>query len=59
VVVGGGLGTAGGLYWDALIASIRRHVWAEATRNLPVVPAGLGGDAGLIGAAATVVWWDG
>ena len=52
VVVGGGLGLAGGLYWDAFIDSVRRHVWAEATRGLPIVPAELGTDAGLIGAAA-------
>ena len=52
VVVGGGLGLAGGLYWDALIDSVRRHVWAEATRDLPIVRAELGTDAGLIGAAA-------
>ena len=52
VVVGGGLGLAGGLYWDAFVDSVRRHVWAEATRDLPIVPAELGTDAGLIGAAA-------
>jgi glucokinase len=52
VVVGGGLGLAGGLYWAALLDSARRHVWAEAARGLPVVRAELGADAGLIGAAA-------
>ena len=52
VVVGGGLGLAGGLYWDAFLGSLRRHIWAEATRALPVVRAGLGTDAGLVGAAA-------
>ena len=52
VVVGGGLGLAGGLYWDAFVDSVRRHVWADATRDLPIVPAELGADAGLIGAAA-------
>jgi glucokinase len=52
VVVGGGLGLAAGLYWDAFIDSVRRHVWAEATRGLPVVRAELGADAGVIGAAA-------
>ena len=52
VVVGGGLGLAGGLYRDCLVDAVRRHVWADATRDLPVVPAGLGADAGLLGAAA-------
>jgi glucokinase len=53
VVVGGGLGLAGGLYWDTFLGSLRRHVWAEATRALPVVRAELGTDAGLFGAALT------
>ena len=52
VVVGGGLGLAGGRYWDALVDAARRHVWADAARGLPVVPAALGADAGLLGAAA-------
>jgi glucokinase len=53
VVVGGGLGLAGGPYWDAFLDSLRRHVWAETTRGLPVRPAELGADAGLLGAATT------
>ncbi len=56
VVVGGGLGMAGGLYWAAFVAAARIHIWAEAARDLPIVPAGLDIDAGLIGAALTV--WD-
>jgi glucokinase len=56
VVVGGGLGLAGGLYWEALVESTRRHIWADTTRELPIVPAQLGPDAGLIGAALTA--WD-
>jgi glucokinase len=54
VIVGGGLGLAGGLYWDSFVDSTRKHVWSEATRGLPILPALLGPDAGLIGAAATV-----
>ncbi len=53
VVVGGGLGVAGGLYWTSFLAAARRHIWAEATRDLPIIQAALGADAGLIGAAAT------
>lgn len=54
VVVGGGLGLAGGLYWDEFLASTRRHIWAPGTRDLPVLPAALGVDAGILGAAASL-----
>ena len=54
IVVGGGLGTAGGLYWDAFERSCREHIFADNTRGLPIVPATLGIDAGLVGAAAVV-----
>jgi glucokinase len=52
VVVGGGLGSAAGPYWEAMVASAREHIWSEAGRGLPIVPAALGPDAGLIGAAS-------
>lgn len=55
VIVGGGLGLAGGLYWEAFVAATRAHIYAEDTRALPILPAALGIDAGLIGAAATVL----
>jgi glucokinase len=51
IVAGGGLGSAGGLYWESLVASTRKHVWAEASRSLPIITAQLGAEAGLIGAA--------
>jgi glucokinase len=54
VIVGGGLGTAGGNYWDAFQKSCREHVFADDSRGLPIVPAKLGADAGLVGAAGTV-----
>ena len=50
VVVGGGLGSAGGAYWDALVRGVRGHVWAEYVRDLPLAQAGLGADSGVIGA---------
>src|SRR5262249_4361545 len=52
VVIGGGLGLAGGLYWESLVQSLRSHIWADTNRDLPVVPAALGANAGVIGAAA-------
>lgn len=53
VIIGGGLGSSGGLYWDELVASTRRHIWSALHRDLPILPAALGRDAGVIGAAAT------
>jgi glucokinase len=52
VVVGGGLGMAGGLYWESFVSATRAHIYADDTRQLPILPAALGVDAGLIGAAA-------
>ena len=52
IVVGGGLGLSGGHYWEALVESTRAHIWAEGSRDLAIVPAALGVDAGIIGAAA-------
>ncbi len=51
VVIGGGLGLAGGLYGDRLVTAIRQHVFAEDARRLPILAAALGPDAGIIGAA--------
>lgn len=54
IVVGGGLGMAGGLYWKAFERSCREHVFADNSRQVPIVSAKLGIDAGIVGAAATV-----
>lgn len=51
IVLGGGLGLAEGVYRRELIASTRAHIWADSCRDLPILPATLGVDAGLIGAA--------
>jgi glucokinase len=50
VVVGGGLGSAPGAYWDGLVGAAREHVWADGAGDLPIVQAGLGADSGVIGA---------
>lgn len=52
IVIGGGLGMAGGLHWEIFLASTRRHIWSDIHRDLPIVTAAYGGDAGLVGAAA-------
>jgi len=54
IIVGGGLGTAGGWYWDSFERSTREHIFADNSRGLPIVTATLGVDAGLVGAAAVV-----
>ena len=51
LVIGGGLGAAPGPFVEALVPAIRHHIWSEKTREIPIVQAALGGDAGLIGAA--------
>ena len=53
IVLGGGLGSAVGHYQDGVRAAIVAHVWNPASRHLPVLPAALGENAGLIGAALT------
>jgi glucokinase len=55
VIVGGGLGLARGLYWKSFVQSARSHVWSDVTRQVPIRPAALGPDAGVVGAAA-VAW---
>jgi glucokinase len=54
IVVGGGVGLAGGLYWDAFERACREHIFADSSRTLPITPAKLGIDAGLVGAGAIV-----
>jgi glucokinase len=55
VIVGGGLGLAGGLYWDSFVTSTRQHIWSQVSKDLPIMCAQLGADAGIIGAAA-MMW---
>ncbi len=54
VIIGGGLGLAGGLYRERLTAATRAHIWADSRRGLPICSAVLGPDAGLIGAALSI-----
>ena len=53
VVVGGGLGSATGSYWDGLVEATRAHIWSERLRELPIVQAALGATSGVIGAGWT------
>jgi glucokinase len=51
VVIGGGLGSAAGLFWESLHAATRRHIWCDAHRQLPIVQAAYGPTSALVGAA--------
>ena len=55
VAIGGGLSQAGPLIFDPLQESLRRHARLSFADRLAVVPATLGQDAGLVGAAALVL----
>ncbi|MGH3329457.1 MAG: ROK family protein [Streptomycetales bacterium] len=55
VAVGGGLSQAGTLLFNPLEETLRRHVGLSFAREARVVPAALGQEAGLVGAAALVL----
>ncbi|MEW6158171.1 MAG: ROK family protein [Verrucomicrobiota bacterium] len=52
LVLGGGLGLSQGVFQEELERSTRAAIWAGVNRNLPIVQASTGTDAGVIGAAA-------
>lgn len=52
VVIGGGVAKAGGLLFDPVRAAMARYARLDFIADTRVVPARLGGDAGLVGAAA-------
>jgi glucokinase len=51
-VIGGGVANSGSLLFDPLHEALALHARLDFIRDLRVLPAELGGDAGLIGAAA-------
>jgi len=51
VILGGGLGSAPGRYFESLGKSIRAGLWESDQRPLPILQAEFGADAGIIGAA--------
>lgn len=58
VVVGGGLAASGPPLWEPLLAAVREQATLPFLAELRVVPAALGSDAGLVGAAALVLAGD-
>jgi predicted NBD/HSP70 family sugar kinase len=55
VVIGGGLGCAGGLYHGAVKAAFYEHLWSELHAGVQIHVASLGPDAGIIGAALAAI----
>ena len=51
VIVGGGLGLGSGSFRSAVENGFRDHLWSPLHTDISLLPAGLGSDAGLIGAA--------
>jgi len=52
VIVGGGLGSAPGPYWDAAVEAARARIWADVARDVPLLQSGIGPRAGMIGVAS-------
>ena len=55
MVVGGGLGSAPGPYFEALTRAIRAGLWDGVPNPMAITQAALGPDAGLIGAACATI----
>jgi len=55
VIIGGGLGLAEGPFGDEFRAGSRRQIWSDVHRDLPILQAETGADAGLIAAAYSAV----
>ena len=51
IVVGGGVAAAGAIFFDPLIAEVRRRAFPSTARNCRIVPSALAGRAGMLGAA--------
>ena len=54
IILGGGIAQNGQLLFKPLLATLKKKAFPIAARSVKVVPAALGVDAGLIGAAALV-----
>lgn len=55
VLLGGGLGLAPGAFARVVRATVPRFVWSPLLQQVPILPARLGGDAGLVGAALSIL----
>jgi len=55
VVIGGGVTQAGDFLFERLRREVRRRVKLVAVESVPILPAALGADAGILGAAAVAL----
>lgn len=55
VVIGGGVARAGDLLFDPLRCEVGRRVKLVAVESVPILPAALGRNAGILGAAAVAL----
>lgn len=55
IIIGGGLGSAPGPYFESLTREINAGLWDGDHHVLPIMQAAFGPDAGIIGAAAATV----
>ena len=55
LILGGGIGCTKGLFHRQLIEATRRNIWSDAHRDLPILTAQLGTNAGLVGAALRAI----
>lgn len=58
IAIGGGVSQAGPLLFEPMEAMLRRHAAMDFARSVRIVPAALGQEAGLVGAAALVLAGD-
>jgi glucokinase len=55
VVIGGGLGCAGGIFFAAVKTAFYEHLWSDLHAGVEIHIASLGPDAGIIGAALAAI----
>jgi glucokinase len=55
IVIGGGLGISGGIYFAAIRTAFHEHVWSKLHADVPIHLAELGADSGIIGAALAAI----
>ena len=55
VVIGGGLGSSGRIYFAAVRTAFYEHLWSKLHADVPIQLAELGADSGIIGAALAAI----